>query len=222
MEFEKFNEFIEVLIYVLGNDKFDKYSAEGVDNLYYAAVKEIKFNLVLAKTNEAREGVFIYCLSEIAWQKSGIRTPNEPPIEGEEVHTIAYFNSLNFFIELEKLAYFYDIDYKKILDRMGLELLEYDILNNNIDKQVHTNKLKWLGKPSHLGFIMNLLAENGFIEIPKTNGEQSYSKYAKVLLELFDVRTTLQNLANEVNPEKTSLGYTNKLKFIVPNINDLK
>lgn len=193
MKFEKFDEFNEVLIYVLGNDKFDKYTAEELDNLFYATKKELKLNLVLAKTNEARKGVLIYCLSEIAWQKWGARTPNIPPYEGEEIHTIAYFNSLNFFIELEKLAYFYDIDYKTILDRMGLEILEYDLFENQTEKEIEfmeielertQPKIIFLEKLGVLDFIrktQNNISENKMAELLKPIIGQSPNGIRKAL-----------------------------------------
>jgi hypothetical protein len=82
-------------------------------------------------------------------------------------------------------------------------------------------KLKWTGKPAQLGYIMNELAEKGFIEIPKTRGDISYSRFAKVLLELFEIETTKANLENEVNPDKNSLGNLNRKKLSIPNLNDL-
>ena len=82
-------------------------------------------------------------------------------------------------------------------------------------------KLKWLGKPSQFGFIMNLLAESGFIEIPKTNGEPSYTKFAEFCMFNFDLDTTPKNLAKEINPGKNTLGETNRKKFKIPNITDL-
>ncbi len=89
---------------------------------------------------------------------------------------------------------------------------------NNLKPRV---KLKWSGKPAHLGYIMNELAEKGFIEIPKTRGDISYSRFAKVLLELFDIDTTKENLEREVNPNKSSLGNLTRIKLSFPNLNDL-
>jgi len=217
MEFKNFDAFTEVLIYVLGNEKFDKYTAEEVDNLFYATKKEIKLNLVLAKTNEAREGVFIYCLSEIAWQKSSAKTPNIPPHEGEEVHTIAYFNSINFFIELEKLAYFYNIDYKQILDRMGLEILEYDLFENETEKESELleielertqPKVLFLEKLGVLDFILksqNNISENRMAELLSPIIGQSPKGIRKALERIRNGKLSsdaYQSIINTINALK--------------------
>lgn len=143
------------------------------------------------------------------------------------------------FQTIEELAYTFGINFNNLLLDLKIEIdfFRYEIytqehksflcelnspLTDNLKMDSKKNaKLKWSGRAAHLGYIMNELAEKGFIEIPKTNGDPSYNKFAKVLLELFEIETTPSNLANEVNPNKNTLGKTNRLKFKVPNITDL-
>ena len=82
-------------------------------------------------------------------------------------------------------------------------------------------KLKWNGTPSQFGYIFLELAQNGFIEVPKTGGIDSYSKYAAYCMNLFDINTTQRNLVKELNQKSNSLTYANRKEFKIPERNDL-
>jgi hypothetical protein len=65
-----------------------------------------------------------------------------------------------------------------------------------------SNKLKWIGKPSQIGFIIGKLAEYGYIEPPtKKDGEINYTKFAELVLENFNVSTTGASLSKYLNSE---------------------
>ncbi|MCF8369436.1 MAG: hypothetical protein K9G76_10375 [Bacteroidales bacterium] len=101
-----------------------------------------------------------------------------------------------------------------------------DNLKKSMDNRVHKrndeNKIKWLGKPAHLGYIFSELAKNGFIELPVTNGEISYSKLGRILFNVFDIDTTSGNLEKEVNENKNTLSNSNKAKFTIPELSQIK
>jgi hypothetical protein len=59
----------------------------------------------------------------------------------------------------------------------------------------NATKLKWKGTVSQFGYIFLELVFNDFIEIPMTGGSHSYTKYAAYCMNLFDINTTLGNLA---------------------------
>ncbi len=104
-------------------------------------------------------------------------------------------------------------------------------LIHQLEKKVNLNmrnvptvpKLKWKGKPEQFGFIFLELAKNGYIEIPGTNGEASYSKYAKTCFNIFDFEsdTTLDNLKRAMNHDKNRLSETNRKKFSIPRKDDI-
>lgn len=83
------------------------------------------------------------------------------------------------------------------------------------------DKLKWLGKPSQFGYIFGLLAQRGFIEFPNHKGKASYGKYAKICMELFDIKTTKENLEKELNPNNNSLSSDITGKFKIPDVKDI-
>lgn len=85
------------------------------------------------------------------------------------------------FLELQKILEFIDD--------------QYNITDGS-------NKLKWIGKPSQIGFIIGKLAEYGYIEPPtKKDGEINYTKFAELVLENFDVSTTGASLSKYLNSE---------------------
>lgn len=82
-------------------------------------------------------------------------------------------------------------------------------------------KIVWRGKASHLAYLFIELAEKGFIELPSTSGEGSYSKLGMILFELFDADTTVGNLSRECNPNFNSLTNPNRAKFSIPHLSDM-
>lgn len=82
-------------------------------------------------------------------------------------------------------------------------------------------KIKWLGTPSQFSHIFTELAKRGFIEIPPTRGQGSSRKFAKMLFQYFDIKTTEDNLISEFQKE-SSLTYANKSMFSIPDIKDIK
>lgn len=61
-------------------------------------------------------------------------------------------------------------------------------------------KIKWIGKPSQLGFIIGKLADLGYIEAPKRpNGDINFTKFAALVSNTFDVDTTESTLSKYLN-----------------------
>jgi hypothetical protein len=95
--------------------------------------------------------------------------------------------------------------------------------NEKGDTSQKIQKLKWLGKPEQFCYIFSELAKHGYIEIPSTNGESSYAKFAKVCFELFDFKnkTTEANLKRAFYPEKNRLSDSNRKKITIPELSDI-
>lgn len=114
-------------------------------------------------------------------------------------------------------------DKKYAMCHAGLKILKH--INEEISRLEQCppdtrKKLNWLGTPSQFGFILCKLAEKGFIEHP---GDQNYSLYADICLELFDfdLGTTKQTLAKALNPDANQLADANRNKFNIPDIREL-
>lgn len=84
-------------------------------------------------------------------------------------------------------------------------------------------KLVWTGKPSQFGHVFLELASKGYIDLPSTNGQGSYGKFARICWDLFDFdpATTPGNIEKQLNPEKNDLSLSNKAKFSIPEIKDI-
>jgi len=115
------------------------------------------------------------------------------------------------------------ISIEKINNRAFLEWLENrkaELVTSASKKPLE--KIRWLGKPSQLGYIFSQFVEKGFIELPTSRGDGSYAKLAKLCFDYFDVRnekgqsTTLGNLEREFNPNKNSLSNSIRGKFEIP------
>jgi hypothetical protein len=124
----------------------------------------------------------------------------------------------------EFLAEKYETFCKKFIREMQTSKIETEetTIANKGNLSIIT-KLKWLGTPSQFSYIFLELAKNGFIEIPSTNGEASYSKYSKVCWDLFEFqnKTTLENLQKEMNPNKNTLSEGVRAKFTFPSLDDI-
>lgn len=96
-------------------------------------------------------------------------------------------------------------------------------LIGRIPKSQITDRFVWKGKAAHLGFLIAELKRKGFIDYPTTNGEESFNKAAKVLLNLFELETSHGNLAKEVNYEegKGTLSNVLRHKFLIPELSEL-
>ena len=83
-----------------------------------------------------------------------------------------------------------------------------DIISNEINETI-----KWIGKPSQLGFIIGKLAELGYIETPvKPNGDTNYTQFANLVNNTFDVSTTKDTLSKYLNLESEK-GQETERKF---------
>lgn len=66
-------------------------------------------------------------------------------------------------------------------------------------------KWPWRGTPAQLGFFIIELNGKGFADRPT----RSYIKDAEFYLSIFEIDTTVENLANEINPKSNSLSPDN-------------
>lgn len=117
-----------------------------------------------------------------------------------------------------------DID--KLAQYIGLirfvQYLDQEINKEKENESPELEKpIKWLGQPSHLGYIMGQLANLGYIEAPThMTGEINYNEFARQLSKVFNINS-IGNLAKELNPEKNSMGYKNKDKISIPHIKEI-
>lgn len=131
-------------------------------------------------------------------------------------------NSLKAKLEIIKSIYFDGMNKEVKTDIDKLNKIDIDETKNSETKErnetdelnkikedinlVVNDKIKWKGKPSQFGFLINELIEAGWIELPT----KSYNKSAELLLKLFDVNTTKGNLSKEINGEQNSLSIDNQ------------
>jgi hypothetical protein len=100
--------------------------------------------------------------------------------------------------------------------RKGFEALTHSITNkmtkNTITPNSSISKLKWNGKAAEFGFLIQELIGKGWIEKPS----RSLTSDAKLYFNIFEIDTTIQNLANEISTKKNSLTTNNSIMFKIP------
>lgn len=84
-------------------------------------------------------------------------------------------------------------------------------------------KINWIGKKTHIGYILGTLALNGFIDAPKNkNGEINYTAYAKLIKQNFNAEISEESLRKYLNPEDDKFEENkksfDKAKYHLPNI----
>jgi len=90
-----------------------------------------------------------------------------------------------------------DVVYGNDVYGAKLKLIKDDTSLIKVD---NTKKLKWIGKPSQLGFIVSNLVQLGYIESPlRPNGEINYTQLATSVKETFDIDTTVNTLTKYLN-----------------------
>lgn len=108
------------------------------------------------------------------------------------------------FIYLSIQQDFY-IFFSKYFANKLIEFLESKKTTSNSDLMINfdtgkTEKIKWIGKPSQLGFIIRQLVDMGYIEAPlRSTGEINYTQFAKRVITTFDVETKEDTLIKYLN-----------------------
>lgn len=120
-------------------------------------------------------------------------------------------------IQKDFYTYAYHLEVLKVIE--FIENQHHSLINNE-------DKIKWIGKPSQLGFIIGKLVEFGYVESPtRTNGETNYTQLAKLVNNTFDVATSPATLSKYLNLESEKGQETarqfEKNKFYLPQIKEV-
>ena len=103
-------------------------------------------------------------------------------------------------IQIDFYCYAAGLEAQKMIS--FLESKKSTSTNNALLQSETTEKVKWIGKPSQLGFIIGKLADLGYIEAPKhNNGEINFTKFAALVNNTFEVNTTNNTLSKYLNLE---------------------
>jgi len=137
----------------------------------------------------------------------------------EDFEILTYISEKRFSSNFEKDEYF--VKWSKELG--DLKLLQHIVKREDQNKINETGKpLKWLGKVTHLGFVMRLLAESGFIEYPLVkSGELNASEYSKGIIKAFDFEGSPETLAKSLTETGNNMENKNKDLFNIPHIKDI-
>lgn len=94
----------------------------------------------------------------------------------------------------------------------------------DLEEIEHAEKpLRWMGKTANLGYIMGLLADNGYIDAPKKrDGEINYNEFARRLGKIFEFDgNNISTLSKALNIDSNNMEYKNKDLFRIPHIKEI-
>tara|TARA_B100000809_G_C15136800_1_gene530989 strand:- start:728 stop:1558 length:831 start_codon:yes stop_codon:yes gene_type:complete len=95
-----------------------------------------------------------------------------------------------------------------------------NIVEHNSVKENLIEKIDWNGTPAHLAYIFQELVNKDFITLPRSQGDISYSKLARLCNEFFEFKGTLLTLERVMrNPECLAKG--NRDQFNIPFRNEI-
>ena len=136
-----------------------------------------------------------------------------------------YFSE--FYYQRVKLLTFLPFKLFHIATKFVIELERIKELNVSYENSTNSNeKLKWIGKPSQLGFIIGKLADLGYIDTPKRlNGEINYKQFANLVNNTFEVNSTNDTLSKYLNLEsekgKETVRKFDNYDFKIPHIKEI-
>jgi hypothetical protein len=112
-----------------------------------------------------------------------------------------YFNEVKLddgFIETEGVVknekYEYHMFYHIVaVKKLDADLKQRKVLITDFVQKINLSEInseapqiKWIGKPSHLAFLISQLIDEGYIDAPiKSNNEINYTKLSRMILHLF-------------------------------------
>ncbi|MBC7749022.1 MAG: hypothetical protein H7Z76_10690 [Methylotenera sp.] len=187
------NEILENLL-ILSSDKKDDYINYVIDTIQ--------------KTE------FSDCDQEVIaeWLKKYNSSIDEfPDFANDELNQwlLRYYNGyfdkptdFDFILDIQSDFYYYaaGLEAQKMIS--FLESKKRVAVNNIVNQSETNEKIKWIGKPSQLGFIIGKLADLGYINAPtKPNGEINFTQFAKQVNNTFEVDTTESTLSKYLNLE---------------------
>lgn len=138
-------------------------------------------------------------------KKYNVDLSNFPKFSNEELNIVlkTYYNGYTFETHQEQ-HFILDIQidfycYAAMLEaEKMISFLESNYVNNQ--KSSENIKLKWIGKPSQLGFIIANLVDLGYLEAPlHKDGEINFTQLAKLVIETFEIESTENTLSKYLN-----------------------
>ena len=131
---------------------------------------------------------------------------------------------IEFFFDRANVLSFLPYSLFLIAHKFAVELMKIQQIVQDLKEEKAVNpKINWIGKKTHIGYILGTLALNGFIDAPKNkNGEINFTAYAKLIKQNFNVDITEDSLRKYLNPEDDKYEENkksfDKAKFNMPNI----
>ncbi|WP_024772966.1 hypothetical protein [Aquimarina macrocephali] len=142
--------------------------------------------------------------------------------QNKEIARSMYY--LDFHITRFKILSSLPFSLFHIANRFVNDLMHIqNIIEELNDSKQLAVKIKWLGKKTHIGYIFSNLAQEGYIDAPKSrNGETNYTAFAKLIKELFDVNVSEGTLRKYLNPSDDKFDENKKTfekqKYFLPNV----
>jgi hypothetical protein len=118
-----------------------------------------------------------------------------------------------FQIQTDFYFYWCKIQAEKTINFLNSKKMKTTNSSTENIAENNTAKIKWIGKPSQLGFIIGTLTELGYIEAPrKLNNDINFTEFAKLVKNTFEIVSTEGTLSKYLNLD-TEKSRETKSKF---------
>jgi hypothetical protein len=207
---------IEENLFTIPENKADNYISILIKKIEYCGIAEKDEKLIKRWINEYNLDINEFPFMNVLEIKKLIVThPTDNRYEGKELFEVED-------IQIDFYQYACMIGAKKVIEYL-LSKKTIIIIKDDVNIRNTWEKIKWIGKPSQLGFIIGKLAELGYIETPeRQTGDINYTQLAKLVKNTFDVETTEATLSKYLNLESEKGSETarkfNENGFNIPHV----
>jgi len=123
------------------------------------------------------------------------------------------FQDITTSNDLKDLAKGYIYAYKLFELKEELRVLTKDRQEKKNDlSELVFSKIVWKAGPAYLGFLIDELERNGYIEIPQTSNLNQKAEY---ILKIFDCKTTINSLSKMLSENSTALSANGRAKMTI-------
>lgn len=164
-------------------------------NFKFSLITEIEDNLLFLQKNQAE----IYLDKLNLKMRSLQETLNE---EEKNINTTGLVSFIGYedFKNKELQQILENIKFSIQSKRRAIDSVLKIIDTNIVFYSNGANKLKWIAKPSQLGFVIGMLADLEYLDVPRRqNGDINYTQFANLVNQTFDVETTSATLSKYLN-----------------------
>ncbi|MCX6246339.1 MAG: hypothetical protein NTW10_01285 [Bacteroidetes bacterium] len=155
--------------------------------------------------------------SELIRRLEGVYSKEQETHPGEEIDFLQYLLDI---MDVHKESGFL-LDSRKQLIIDWIEEKKKELRAESKGRGDQIEKIIWNCNPSVFGYLFLELIKKGYIKPPVYNGDTNFTKFSRLCMEHFEIKTTPENLKKALHENSNQLSDTKRAKFFIPELSDL-